>query len=441
LRALLDELHVFGVHEKLDARIEHYLAAGTIPELYQRVLERYEEDYERDRAGLVRDTMSLLWAARRGLSEAELLDLLGTEQGPLPRAHWSPLYLAANQSLMSRSGLIGFGHDYLLEAVRDKYLPTEQDQQRAHLRLADYFDTQSLEGRKVDELPWQLTEAKAWQRVCDLLTGTRFLAAAWSADQFNVKACWARIETGSALRLVDAYRSVLDGPVEDADHVSRVGILLNDTGHPKEALSLQGCLVDHFRQKVWRGSGLDPTGNYGGLTAALHNQANILYAGGEFEEAVRLCREAEWILREFANRLGNKYGLAVSLNHQALILKARGRLDEAMGLLKEAERSFRELDNKDGLQACLGNQAVILQLRSEVGKAMRELHCLPDVDRGDVSTRVHTHTGGTSLSLNGQRVVWDLSYIFRFDDQGRLTEDWVRTDYWSSLRQLGAPGK
>jgi predicted ester cyclase len=46
-----------------------------------------------------------------------------------------------------------------------------------------------------------------------------------------------------------------------------------------------------------------------------------------------------------------------------------------------------------------------------------------------------------SLSPNGQRVVWDLVNIFRFDDHGRLVEEWVRTDYRSFLRQLGAPGE
>ena len=35
----------------------------------------------------------------------------------------------------------------------------------------------------------------------------------------------------------------------------------------------------------------------------------------------------------------------------------------------------------------------------------------------------------------------DLLNIFRFDDQGRLVEEWVRTDYRSFLRQLGAPIK
>lgn len=45
------------------------------------------------------------------------------------------------------------------------------------------------------------------------------------------------------------------------------------------------------------------------------------------------------------------------------------------------------------------------------------------------------------LPRNVHRVVWDLLNIFRFDDQGRLVEEWVRTDYRSFLRQLGAQGK
>lgn len=46
-----------------------------------------------------------------------------------------------------------------------------------------------------------------------------------------------------------------------------------------------------------------------------------------------------------------------------------------------------------------------------------------------------------SLPPNGQRIVMDLINIFRFDDDGRLVEEWVRTDYRSFLRQLGAPGR
>ena len=64
LRLLLDELRQFGIHENLEAEMERYLAADSIPSLFQLVLTRCERDYETDRPGLVRDALSLLWAPR-----------------------------------------------------------------------------------------------------------------------------------------------------------------------------------------------------------------------------------------------------------------------------------------------------------------------------------------------------------------------------------------
>jgi predicted ester cyclase len=55
--------------------------------------------------------------------------------------------------------------------------------------------------------------------------------------------------------------------------------------------------------------------------------------------------------------------------------------------------------------------------------------------------REFPHSPAGALPPNGQRVVWDLINIFRFDDQGRLVEEWVRTDNRSFLRQLGAQGQ
>jgi predicted ester cyclase len=45
------------------------------------------------------------------------------------------------------------------------------------------------------------------------------------------------------------------------------------------------------------------------------------------------------------------------------------------------------------------------------------------------------------LPPNGSRVVFELMNIFRYDDQGRVEEEWVQTDNRSRLRQLGAEGR
>jgi predicted ester cyclase len=58
-------------------------------------------------------------------------------------------------------------------------------------------------------------------------------------------------------------------------------------------------------------------------------------------------------------------------------------------------------------------------------------------------TFVHEFTQSPAgpLPPNGKRVVFDLANIFRFDDQGRMVEEWVRVDNRSLLRQLGAAGR
>ena len=92
LKSLLDDLRVTGTHDRLDERLTEYLEAADIPTLLQQVLARYQRDYERDRPGLVGEALGLIYAARRGLSETELLHLLRpADQAQLPPAHWTPL--------------------------------------------------------------------------------------------------------------------------------------------------------------------------------------------------------------------------------------------------------------------------------------------------------------------------------------------------------------
>ena len=43
-----------------------------------------------------------------------------------------------------------------------------------------------------------------------------------------------------------------------------------------------------------------------------------------------------------------------------------------------------------------------------------------------------------TVEPNGQQVQWELINIFRYTDKGRLVEEWVQTDTYEFLRQLGA---
>jgi predicted ester cyclase len=55
--------------------------------------------------------------------------------------------------------------------------------------------------------------------------------------------------------------------------------------------------------------------------------------------------------------------------------------------------------------------------------------------------RAFTHSPVGRLPPNGKQVTFDLTNIFRYDDEGRLAEEWVQTDNRSVLRQMGAEGQ
>ena len=385
LRALLEELRVFGIHEQIDERIGHYLAAGTIDGFYEKILARYEEDYQRERPGLVGEAMALLWAARRGLSEAEVLDLLGEEGAPLPRAYWSPLHLAAESGLVNRSGLIGFFHDYLRQAVQHRYLPDAGVQRGTRLRLADYFERRGLDSRQVDELPWLLAQAEEWPRLYDRLADLDFFSAVWVKDPFEVKTYWAQVEANSTLRKEEAYRSVLESPQVNQEILWRLSSLLADTGKSEEALALRSHLAKRFRQ----------VGDTGNLARARGNQALILYARGDLDGALTLWTEQEHHCRQ----LGDLAGVSMSFGNRAMILRDRGNLDAALALLKKQARICRQLGDLVGLKASLNNQGLILRDRGDLDGALLLWKETERISRqlGDLA--------GLSMSLGNQALI------------------------------------
>jgi len=177
LRAVLDELRQFGRFKELPQRTAWYLAAADLSSLFDRILSRWHDDFEKDTThpDLVRRSLCLIACSRFGIAESELLDLLGkkNEQGEnksLPRRFWTPLYLAAENSLSIRTGLLNFGHDYLCKAVHRRWLADKQIVREFRTHLANYFShVPGLTGRKLDELPTLLRDTEQWTQLKDLL--------------------------------------------------------------------------------------------------------------------------------------------------------------------------------------------------------------------------------------------------------------------------------
>jgi len=360
LRTVLDELRQHGDHFTLGEVIERYLSAATVDDLLEQVLERYERDFERDRPGLVRDAMTAVWAARRGLAEPELLDLLGPGDDPLPGAIWSPLVLAADDGLVTRSGLIGFATPLHRRAVEDRYLADQGDRQAAHARLASHFAAQPLGPRVVEELPWAQLAAGDVDGLVRTIGDLAYLAVAYPHAPRDLRRMWARA-TEAGRSVVDAYRPVLADPGAHPDAAWAVARLVTDAGHPTEALALNRFLVEHHRAEAAAGverGAARLRGSLLNLGAALWLQGDLVGAEPPLREAIELARAA-----------GDEIVLRAALGNLGLALRDRGDLDGALPLLEEEATRSRAAGDLAELQASLGNRAGLLRQQGRFADA------------------------------------------------------------------------
>ena len=221
--------------------------AGGVEGILLDMLQRLEQPRHHGRL-LVEHALGNIAAAKHGLTEDELLDVLSAEnsvmewfysQSPtekakapgdrikrLPVVIWSRLHVALRPYMTERradgTNVMNFYHRQVGQVVNQRYLPDEDTRFAAHQRLAEYFHgldywAESLEAqrarakrlpptprpanvRKVVELPFHRLEAAKlkgkdnpkspyWDAVADLLTDWQFLEAKAEADpNFDVDA-------------------------------------------------------------------------------------------------------------------------------------------------------------------------------------------------------------------------------------------------------------
>jgi predicted ester cyclase len=102
----------------------------------------------------------------------------------------------------------------------------------------------------------------------------------------------------------------------------------------------------------------------------------------------------------------------------------------------------RELDH-EGLQGYFAAlRAAFDDLTIERGIVLAEgdyVACQTTI--AGIFAREFTQSPVGILPPTGQRVTFELTNIFRYDEDGRLAEEWIQTDSRSLLRRLGADGR
>jgi len=197
LRTVLEELRLFGVHEELSAKLEEYLSTTGTEDLFQRVVERMEEDFG---VQALRQVMRLVWASRDGMSEQELCEV-----GRLSRLKVAAMRASLDYHVIERQGRWGFFHDYLRRAVEKRYIPAEQ-QQSLHRHLGEYFQRQPMSERVARELPWQWEQAGDAERFVEVLSSVELLVELCrQGAPYELLGYWMR--GGRRAEMVERYRA------------------------------------------------------------------------------------------------------------------------------------------------------------------------------------------------------------------------------------------
>lgn len=208
IRVLLDELRKTATFEGLESKLNEYLGSVSVAELYEKILTRLEQDFGE---GNVKAVLISIWASRTGLSEPDLLELTG-----LAPIKLFGIRLSLGDSLISSVGRLVFSHDYLRNAVENRYLKDDVDKRAAHEIIFNWQSNKTQwDSRKIEELPWQAVRAGKNKELKSLLLDVEILGRlveSWGSHA--VYRLWVSAAPSNYweldLKLADAVSAYLD---------------------------------------------------------------------------------------------------------------------------------------------------------------------------------------------------------------------------------------
>jgi tetratricopeptide (TPR) repeat protein len=339
LKLLLDELIVTGQYgQTMSTILASYASSRDVPELFDKILVRWQTTYERDRPNLVGEALALMCCARRGLHEDELLRCLRDKgQNELPFAVWSPLRFALWESLTIHGGVLNFGHEYMRKAVERRFLQDGALTSEFRRRLADEFDCSPPTPRSCEEFPWLLFETKQFARLRNFLLKREpflLLSQYQNADLFTY---WQKMDTPD--RVGPAYEAAFNawkqaGPPKDERQQSLDAFDLAKFLDSLGASASAERLVRISLAAMERYSGSDAPE----LAQVYRTLARLLKQARKFSEAASCLQQALTINEKW-------YGeddpvIAEILESIAQLLDAMMQFDQAIEFAKRASTIY-----------------------------------------------------------------------------------------------------
>lgn len=392
LRTLLDELRVFGMYEQIDEQITYYLDSNDIPDFFDLVLKRLETVYNFSENNFVRDVFSLLAISRVGLSESEILNITGV--APL---YWSQLYVAISSHLISKNGLITFSHHFLSDAVWKRYLFDKDTVNNYRKKIVSYCEKQDRIFRIYDELPYQLYELQALDKLYGFLLNIDVFDYIYKRNIYELIKYWKKLLEDNEKRY--SFKAYLEKS-DDSD----IGRFYNNVGYFVGHYFADNTLALEFHKKalIWQEKQF---GLYDHNTAVAFNNIGIAYRNlGNLEKA------SEYFQKAMSIRATNTEGYSVLSNSQSLFNSAtvhyeKEEFEQAEKKYNEALHMFKILNSENPekylqeIISCSGALASVYKSTNQNEKAEKEYEELLTILRNAVQNHPDIYEKELALTL------------------------------------------
>lgn len=356
LKIFMEEIRVIGQYEEVGSQIRHYMESRSLKDLFKKVLKRVEQDEWVSQKEVLQRSMCLLWAARKGLLEREIQQLLGEDGAPLPNIYWAPVYLTMKEILLQQSGFFTLQHDELAAAVEELYLENGQ-KTAVRGQLVRFFSGADISMRFVDEVPWQLSLIEDWKQLYQLLRYPPFIRFSWHTHEYELKAYWNLLEKHTTITVGNTFNHWLD--YEEIQGWDRwfVSKLLVDSGYYEQGLQWLSSLEEVLNNEP----------NDSLLQQVLSLKAVVLHQKGQLDQSLLALKEEE----RYCRLLDRRHLLAACLGNQASALLRKKEWQQAEKCLNENEEIVQEIDDFVGLSAIYGTRGVVAYNKGDLKNASR----------------------------------------------------------------------
>jgi len=216
LIAILDNLRVFGNFDTLDKQIEVLLSCKTNESLFDLFLQNIESLFKEGvRKNIVKDILSLIALSRRGLTETEIVNI-----SKVPKLYWSQLSSCMSVHLKTINGFVTFSGSIMLKAVKNRYLKKAKIEKQYREAISTYMEKyqEAPFNRKCEELPFQLTELKAYDRLYDFLLNKNAFDRIYTLNKYELGSYWRALRKRNIKRY--KMEKYLEYSIEDKEELA-----------------------------------------------------------------------------------------------------------------------------------------------------------------------------------------------------------------------------